>query len=192
MIGSRQQAQQGHEQLIAHPDFNASWCQTLLSDKTIQWPPKTSDDILQASGHNSLFEKTLYHPTGIRAHLAFRRPATEQDSLDTLEDCFLLSLGTDLDGKTGRAHGGLSGVICDHISGHAAVKIDPKGEPPATATMTMDYLRPIETPCVVLARAWICEVSGRKVWVKAVVEDGEGRVLVRSKCLFVLARKEKI
>jgi len=192
MIGSRQQAQQGHEQLIAHPDFNAPWCQTLLSDRHIQWPAKTKDDILQESGHNSLFEQTLYHPTGIRAHLAFRRPTTEPDSIHRLEDYFLLSLGTGLDGKTGRAHGGLSGVICDHISGHAAVKIDPKGEPPATATMTMGYLRPIETPCVVLARAWVCEVSGRKVWVKAVVEDGEGRVLVRSKCLFVLARRDKI
>ncbi len=62
---------------------------------------------------------------------------------------------------------------------------------PATATMTVDYKAPIDTPGVVLCRGWAEEVSGRKIWVKAVVEDGEGRVLVTGKALFIASRDSK-
>ena len=57
--------------------------------------------------------------------------------------------------------------------------------------MTVDYKAPIDTPGVVLCRGWAVEVSGRKVWAKAVIEDGAGKVLAAGKALFISARESK-
>ena len=67
-----------------------------------------------------------------------------------------------------------------------------KATAPATATMTVDYKAEISTPGVVLCRGWAESVEGRKIWVKGVVEDGEGRVLAVGRALFVAAREDKI
>lgn len=139
-----------------------------------------------------MFEYTLYSDRGIRAHLSFRRPCKEPESVDGMEACFLLSIGDGLDGKAGRSHGGFNALILDHISGHVAHYSGPNPNSPATATMTIDYKAPINTPCVILARAWLIELSGRKVWVRAVLEDGDGKVLSTAKSLFISARTEKM
>ena len=136
-----------------------------------------------------MFEQTLYTPRAIRVHLSFRRPSKEPNSVSQFEDCFLVSLGDGLDGQAGRAHGGFNSLLLDHISGHAAYHADPDPLSPATATMTTDYKAPIKTPCVVLARAWVVEHIGRKCWVSAVMEDGEGKAYAASKALFIAARK---
>ena len=62
-----------------------------------------------------MFEHTLYSDRGIRAHLSFRRPCKEADAIRPLEECFLLSVGDGVDGKTGRAHGGFNSLMLDHM-----------------------------------------------------------------------------
>ncbi len=192
---SRLQMATGHHIVASHPDFNHQWCRELLSNPDIKW--STTTDEKNASKpervSNSMFEYTLYSDRGIRAHLSFRRPTKEPEAVDGWEACFLLSIGDGVDGMSGRAHGGFNGVILDHICGHVAhhaSSFNPVS--PATATMTIDYKAPVSTPCVVLARGWLVEKSGRKVWVKAVLQDGEGRPLATAKCLFILARTEKM
>jgi hypothetical protein len=92
----------------------------------------------------------------------------------------------------GRAHGGLNALLLDHITGTTASHVG-GGFAPATATMTVDYKAPIDTPCVVLVRGWAVERSGRKTWVQARIEGWvmgkDGRKgwgeMVRGKALFV-------
>lgn len=72
---------------------------------------------------NSMFESTLYGERRIRAHLVFQRPCREPDSINPMEQCFLISVGDELDGKTGRAHGGLNALLLDHVAGHSAYVI---------------------------------------------------------------------
>jgi acyl-coenzyme A thioesterase PaaI-like protein len=191
---SRLQIDMGHESVAAHPDFDKEWCKKILSNHEIQWTTTARDERM-ASGEgisNSMFEYTLYSERGIRAHLSFRRPTKEPEAIDGWEACFLLSVGNGVDGKAGRSHGGFNALILDHITGHVAAYAGPNPLAPATATMIIDYKAPIVTPCVILARAWLIELSGRKVWIKGVIQDGDGKVLSQAKSLFIAARTEKM
>ncbi|KAK6382222.1 hypothetical protein LTS17_004109 [Exophiala oligosperma] len=196
-----------------HPDFSClEWCKVLLSDPDIEnittptdvthtpTDPKWTDEV-----SNSMFVETLYTPRAIRAQISFTRPRpkSEVDAVgptvvDTVgasddgavEYCSLFSLGPGVDGKTGRAHGGLNALLLDQLTGGTAAAVS-KTTAPATATMTVDYKNPISTPGVVFGRAWAVERSGRKTWVKAVIEDGKGKVLAAAKALFIDPRPVK-
>jgi acyl-CoA thioesterase FadM len=138
-----------------------------------------------------MFQQTLYTPFAIRAQINFRRPALESDSITSWEFCYLLSLGSGIDGMSGRAHGGFNALILDQITGSTASVISGSFAP-ATATMTVDYKAPINTPGVVLCRCWAVEKQGRKTWLKARIEDGEGKLLASAKALFIDPKPAKI
>lgn len=182
----------GPEAGVVHPDFDNPWCKSIFAEPDLERIQLNHNEKHDNEGRNSMFEYTLYSERGIRAHVSFRRPCKEPDAVHPQEDCFLLSLGDGLDGVAGRAHGGLNALILDHLSGHAAHYGSSNPIPPATATMFTDYKAPVSTPCVVLARAWAVEVSGRKVWVKAVLEDSNKRVCAVAKCLFIAAKPQKL
>lgn len=117
VLEARVQVNLGHDTIIAHPDFDKPFCKTILSNPDIEWKTRKHNEAKEDAVSNSMFEWTLYGERGIRAHLSFRRPCKEPDSVKDMEECFLLSIGDALDGKTGRAHGGLSSILLDHISG---------------------------------------------------------------------------
>lgn len=181
------------------PDFDLPWCQDLLNSKieileipyshatkdalkSGPWPPGVS---------NSMFVQTLYSPIGIRAHINFKRPTNEPDAIHGHEYCYLLSLGTGLDGKSGRAHGGFNALMVDHMTGSVSARAS-ESIAPATATMTVDYKAPIVTPGVILCRGWAIEKSGRKTWARAVLEDSSGKVLASGKALFIDPKESKM
>jgi len=174
-----------------HPDFDIPWCIDLLrSDiEVVEVPTREMQNPPSSEVSNSMFLHTLYTPSAIRAQINFKRPTREPDAITLYEYCYLLSIGSGVDGKRGRAHGGFNALILDQMTGTIAAQVG-GGTAPATATMTVDYKAPIDTPSVILCRGWPVEKSGRKVWVKASVEDGAGRVLAVAKALFVSARQE--
>ncbi|KAK0774457.1 hypothetical protein LTR91_018300 [Friedmanniomyces endolithicus] len=172
-----------------HPDFQAlPWTQRLLASPNLTLIPENNTEDMTPT---AMFNTTLYRPGAISAHISFSRPSTAPDALPggADEQCMLLSLGHALDGKPGRAHGGFNSLVLDQLCGKAAHYSAPNAIPPATATLTVDYRAPVGTPCVVLARAWVVEVSGRKIWVRGVIEDGEGVVLASGRALFIAGRE---
>lgn len=188
---SRYQKEHGHERTASHEDFDSSWCRTLLAQpEVVRWQEASYEGITAMSVSNSIFEETLYGDRAIRAHLTFRRRCKEKDSIRKHEECFLISIGDGLDGRTGRGHGGLSSMMLDSICGQASHYVE-ESEPvsTATATMTVDYLRPVNTPCVFLVRAWPVEYSGKKAWIKAVMEGEEG-VYAKATTLFILGKRD--
>lgn len=185
-------------------DFDIPWCQSLLSSNLeIIEVPYISDSAekdhathinfgKQMPGvNNSMFTQTLYTPIGIRAQINFKRPSKEPDAIRGHEYCFLLSLGSGLDGRFGRAHGGFNALILDQLLGSVAAQTSGSFAP-ATATMTVDYKAPIDTPQVILGRAWAFEKTGRKTWVHGVLEDGEGKLLATAKGLFIDPKDSKM
>lgn len=114
---ARTQIHLGHDTIIAHPDFDKPWIKDVLSNPDIEWKARRHKETDDDKVSNSMFEWTLYGERGIRAHLSFRRPCKEPESIKDMEECFLISIGDALDGKTGRAHGGLSSILLDHIAG---------------------------------------------------------------------------
>jgi len=175
-----------------HPDFSLPWCQALLSSPTTT---KIEDSFNAPLRHdstdkmNSMFKHTLNSPTAIRAQLTFRRPTQEAKAITSWEYCSLLSLGTGLDGKQGRAHGGFNSLVLDQMTGFTAAQVGDSFAP-ATATMTVDYKAPVETPGVVFSRAWAVEKTGRKTWVEATIEDGKGNVMAKARALFIDPKQE--
>ena len=172
-----------------HPDFQAlPWTQRLLASPNLTLIPENNTEDMTPT---AMFNTTLYRPGAISAHISFSRPSTAPDALPGGADerCMLLSLGHALDGKPGRAHGGFNSLVLDQLCGKAAHYSAPNAIPPATATLTVDYRAPVGTPCVVLARAWVVEVSGWKIWVRGVIEVGVGVVLASGRALFIAGRE---
>lgn len=54
-----------------------------------------------------------------------------------------------------------------------------------TANLNIDYLKPLLTPAWVLVRAHVERQEGRKAYVNAVVENGEGQIYAKAVALFI-------
>ncbi|KAK5053821.1 hypothetical protein LTR84_001783 [Exophiala bonariae] len=177
----------------SHTDFDIPWCQKLLQSdiSAMEVPARGVGTAGDSDISNSMFKQTLYTSDAIRAQVNFKRLTAEADAIVPWEQCFIISIGSGLDGKTGRAHGGFNAMILDQITGSVAAEVSGTGAP-ATATMTVDYKAAIETPGVILCRGWAVERQGRKTWVKARAEDGQGKVLATAKALFIDPRPLKI
>lgn len=181
-----------------HPDFSPKWIQDILNDPEIQWDtrPEPGYDDPRWKGRllNTMFNITLSHEDRIRAGISFHRPSSEPDAALKFEDCYLVSLGEGLDGRPGRGHGGMSALLLDQITGSTAVHLaETTGDdPPATATLTIDFKAPVRTPGVFLVRSWVTEVSGRKVWTKGEIQDREGTVCAVAKALFIYPRPKAL
>ena len=174
------------------PDLNIPWCRYILNSE-ISNLVNGREDLpgLDSPMSNSIFTKSLYTTSGIRAHLIFQRPTSEPDSISPVEYCYLLSLGSGVDGKTGRAHGGFNSLILNHIAGMTACKVL-ESLTLVTATMTVDYKAPLDTPCVILARGWAVRKEARKLWVRARIEDSKGQLLAGAKILFIEQKSVKL
>jgi acyl-coenzyme A thioesterase PaaI-like protein len=96
----------------------------------------------------------------------------------------LFSLGTGVNGHDGFSHGGFIGTMIDEIGGQCTSVIF--GTDIVTGEMTVRYRKMLPTPSIVLCRAWVEEEpEGRKVWIRASVEDGHGGVFATGKTLFI-------
>lgn len=127
----------------------------------------------------------------------------------------LFSLGTGMDGHAGVLHGGILAVMFDELLGTLAAGLQSQQSQPQqlqqqqqqtattqsreeensspdwtaiyTVSMTIRFRRPLTTPGFVLGRSW-CDAGrtrGRKVWVRGVLEDGEGGVFAEGEALYV-------
>ncbi|KAI5812015.1 thioesterase superfamily protein [Pyronema omphalodes] len=158
---------------LSHPDFSAPWIQTLLSTPSTKILTHTAR-IAKTNGEDTLFSTTLHSATTIRAYLLLQTPT------ETLQ---LVSLGEQLTGHAGIAHGGVVVTLLDEALGAAV------GEPCFTAWLNTQFRRPVRTPGVVVVRARCMKREGRKFWAEAKMEDGEGMVLATAEALFVLVKE---
>jgi len=83
-------------------------------------------------------------------------------------------------------HGGVVATILDSTMGNVIGQELPNfGAATFTVKLTIEYKKPVGTPGTVMARAWIRNVEGRKVWVEGVVEDGVGNVHAKGEGLWL-------
>ncbi|KAH8675352.1 HotDog domain-containing protein [Xylariales sp. PMI_506] len=94
-------------------------------------------------------------------------------------------LGPRLAGHRRMVHGGILGVLLDECMGAACF---PRfaGRVGVTAQLDMSFKSPLAVGTEILVRATTAEVSGRKAWVHATVENArDGTILVQAKALFI-------
>lgn len=182
------------EDQTQHPDFSAEWCQTLLGSGDVEILQQSLTAPIQdgSPSHNSMFARTLNGPHAIRAQVLFRRrPSPEPSAIQgAAEYCYLLSLGHGLDGLMGRAHGGLHALVLDNTTGVAA-SYSTQTQAPATVSLYIDFKAPISTPCVIVSRAWVTELKGRKIWLSGRIEDGMGGIFSTCKAFYIGPRTDQ-
>ena len=80
-------------------------------------------------------------------------------------------------------------LLLDEVIGTAADNLRPHDKSMMTAFLKVDYKAPVRTPGTVMCRAWVDKSSGKKMYGKGTVEDGEGKVLASGEALFIIIDK---
>ena len=105
-------------------------------------------------------------------------------------------LGTDLCGHVGMVHGGMLATMLDEGMGRCAFTVLPH-HVGVTATLTVNYRKPVPAGSFVVLKAEATRVEGRKAWIKGRLEllgksDEPGTLLVEAEGLFVEPKYAKV
>jgi thioesterase superfamily protein 4 len=164
------------------------WAAKLLADPnlrsftlpSIEYKPSTEDAMVAVTLKT---DKTvsLWQPL-------YRAPCPEAPLGEFL---FILTLGPGLNGHPNILHGGMTSLLFDEVLGHAVGYHKDHGYHTFTATLTVDYKKPVPTPQTVLFRTVLePHSSGRKSWVTGTLEDGEGTIYANGKALFISVKSK--
>ena len=88
-------------------------------------------------------------------------------------------------------HGGITSVVLDQVMGMGASEAVGYSIPTATKELTVQYKKPVGTPCVLLIRSTVAKLEDNRVWMEGTLEDGKGSVFAVGKGLFVKPREKK-
>ncbi|KAI9738078.1 MAG: hypothetical protein M1818_005506 [Claussenomyces sp. TS43310] len=122
----------------------------------------------------------------VRALQAFYSPPSAACQSPWGEYLTLVSVGSGLNGHPDTLHGGIISLLLDETLSTPADFHRTPSNTIFTATMTVDYKKPVPTPGFVLCRTWADPSSeGRKIRVAGSVEDGEGGIYAVGRALFV-------
>lgn len=116
---------------------------------------------------------------------------TDEESPLGAEVLILFKMGNGLNGHAGLAHGGATAAIIDASMVTTAVLYSE--DLMFTLELTIKYLKPVATPGIYMTRTWLEKrSSGRKAWVRSVIEDGNGVVYCDSKALWLAVPATKL
>lgn len=157
------------------------WCAQLLDDPKFDASP-TLCRAGQESTEDSLFAQTLNSKNTIKRSITLvKRMLPDQKEIDLIG--VLMELGDGLNSGPHILHGGIIGAILDDCAGQL-LTVNGLGQKKGsganentgivTASMTLNYSKPIETPAVVIAWAKLCGKTGRKYWIDTKLEDSKG------------------
>ncbi|KAI9878276.1 MAG: hypothetical protein M1830_001376 [Pleopsidium flavum] len=176
-----------------------AWCAQLLGDPTLI-PIETPSRVVKPGTENSFLAQTLRGKDAITACQSFyklplpspmnSKSDSDSDSVKVGELQTLSFLGSGLNGHEDICHGGFLSLALDEIMA-LIVRLYPKALNPYTVYLNVTFKKPLPTPAVILYRAWFTKLRGRKMWVAATVEDGEGGLYATGESLFVDV-KEKL
>ncbi|PVH96397.1 thioesterase family protein [Periconia macrospinosa] len=121
-------------------------------------------------------------------------PPVQFQTADGAEYVSLQYLGSALCGHPGIVHGGLLATLLDEGLGRCCFPALPN-KLAVTASLKIDYKKPVKAGQVVVMKAETTRVDGRKAWVKGRLEtlpkegEKEGIVLVEGEALFIEPRQ---
>ncbi|KAF1735059.1 hypothetical protein CRV24_003978 [Beauveria bassiana] len=150
------------------------WCRQLLVDSRLSpvlvgW--RTRDRA--RTNEDSYLSGVMNDPDTIGAWHTLYRPLPDTNHNDNNNDngtsplagelLCLFTLGSGVNGHVDVAHGGT------------------EGDSNFTLELNIRYKKPLATPGVYLCRAWLQKrTTGRKAWLQALIEDGNGEVYAES------------
>ena len=105
-------------------------------------------------------------------------------------------VGTDMCGHVGMIHGGLLATMLDEGLARCAFNSLPN-KIGVTASLTVNYRKPVPAGSYLVLKAETTKVEGRKVWVKGRIEmlgqnEKPGQMLVEAEGLFIEPKYAKV
>ncbi|KAF2687293.1 hypothetical protein K458DRAFT_415551 [Lentithecium fluviatile CBS 122367] len=180
------------------------WCAALISSPS--WTPTgTGSRVPKASTEDSFFAETLGTERTIRACLTLRlTEACEDGEMPFPEVRTILELGDGVNGFPNIAHGGFAATMLDEVMGvlittniversERRKRAGILGEEVMscfTAYLNTTYKKPLPTPSTVLCTAKLDRREGKKIYLRATIEDGQGMVYTVGEGMFVETRSK--
>ncbi len=175
----------------ATPFLSIPWCRRVLDEKdykVVTLDPRQPR--LDGTSHG-LIRKTLNNKLTIEHFLALYK-GVNAGPLDAYELRVLLTLNGGLDGWDGVCHGGITATILDEVMSmlaqyyaHSHGKFH---DAELTADLRVKFVKAVPTPSIMLVRAWMTRVEGRKYYVGSEMRNGDGEILVTAESLFILSK----
>jgi acyl-coenzyme A thioesterase THEM4 len=165
------------------------WASKLFSDPSLQAFTSGSRIVKTNTTESSFITRTLATDDTIIAWQSFYKPPGP--GAGPGETVAIISLGSGVNSHVDTCHGGLVSVVLDEIIGSAVFLQRPIGTVTMTASLKVDYKKPIPTPSMILCRAYTEKIEGRKSWGRGTVEDGIGTALATGEALFITVEKVK-
>ena len=164
------------------------WCAKLLAEPDVIIIPTPGRQGKETT-EDELVAVTLKTGRTIPSWLTFyKKPAAGATSVNQVHQ--LLSLGPGVNSYPHRVAGGLLGVIFDECMGTVGLvnmgldHMNAQGFW-VTANLNINYRKAVPTPGVYLATATLREVRGRKCYIDASLQDGEGTVLATATSVWI-------
>lgn len=164
------------------------WCARLLADPSFT-PITAEARSPKPFNEDTLIAETFRTPETIHTWQYFYRanalaeadPEAPWAELDLVVGC-----GSGLNGHPGILHGGMFSFILDEVVSTLAGLHRPEGMSGMTGSLAVDYKKPVSTPGMILAKAFLLpESSGRKARVRGSLEDGNGTVHASATALII-------
>src|SRR5271156_6118534 len=170
------------------------WCASILDNPTslsIQLHSRSPSPHLV--GRYSFMSRTLLTAETVPVWQGFYRPSSHSDPTDN--DCgevrVLVMLGSGMDGHLRTAHSGVAATLLDETMGTVGGIHKTPGKSIFTAFMHVDYKKPLPTPSVVMIKAKLDPRSGgRKLYIRATLEDGNGTEFNAAEALFLEVKRK--
>ncbi|KAJ9164748.1 hypothetical protein NKR19_g1013 [Coniochaeta hoffmannii] len=164
------------------------WCAKLINDKTLTAYISPSRQV-KPDGADKLFNSTLKTETTIAEYVALYKPPPDTGDGPIAELKGILTLGPDVNGFPNVCHGGIVATLLDEVMGelinvnlkHRTIKRTSY----MTGYLNTSYKGKVTTPGTYLVVARMGKVDGRKLFISATVEDGQGAVLAKGEALFI-------
>lgn len=165
------------------------WCRQLLIDSSLQQPIqvgwRTRDRA--RTNEDSYLSGVMNNPDTIRAWHTLYRPLPPAAGVTSPEGPLagellcLFALGSGVNGHVDVAHGGVTATILDVSMGTVCSMFSTEGDSTFTLELNIRYKKALVTPGIYVCRTWLQRrTTGRKAWLQAVIEDGNGAVYAES------------
>lgn len=167
------------------------WCAELLNDRRLTAYVSLSRRV-KPDGTDKLFGSTLNTKTTIAEYVALYQEPQSQDR-PIMELKGILALGSDVNGFPNVCHGGIVATLLDEVMGEL-ITVNLKHRTIRRTSYMTGYLNTsykgkVTTPGTYLVVARITKMDGRKLFISATVENGEGSVLAKGEALFIGLRE---
>lgn len=178
------------------------WCAALLDDPTLTiFTAKTQRVYASHNNGDAFMKQTLATPSTIRSHVILHPTAPIGNTYPRVSEVLtIFALGPLLMGHADVAHGGLIATLLDEVMGYIInineeieMEKNPAYKRKQIMALKLDltYKKPVPAPGIVLGRASLVKTEGRKRYVKATLEDGQGLVLTEAEALFLRSKRDQ-